>query len=858
MANKKVKSVRLSEDIIPVKYNIHLIPDLDNFTFQGSETINIKLAKPTSQITIHSAELEITTVEISYKGKDLVGKVSYDDKEETATLSFSEKIPSGNTKLKLSFTGILNDKMRGFYRSSYEMEGKEYHMGVTQFESTDARRAFPCFDEPAKKAIFEISLKIPNDRTLISNTIESEILEHEDGYKTIKFAPSPKMSSYLLAFIVGHFESIKKKTKDGVLVRVFTTPGKLPQAKFALDVAVKCIEFYEDFFGIPYPLPTMDLIAIPDFAAGAMENWGAVTYRESALLVDENLSSTQNKQWVALVIAHELAHQWFGNLVTMEWWTHLWLNEGFASYMEYVAIDSLYPEWNVWSQFVYIEHSRALVLDGLANTHPIEVEVSHPAEISEIFDAVSYSKGASVIRMLAEYMGKNSFKKGLRAYLKKYKYSNAKTTDLWDCLEKVSGKKIGDLMNAWTRKPGYPLVELSDKNGRLLLSQKRFFSSLSSNKKNKDKQIWPIPINILTSKSTKPSFFIFDKESLPLDPKLNHEPFIKLNARETSFIRVDYGTYLTKLEVPLASGNRKFKPSDRFGIIRDAFALSEAGQLPVSSALKLTLSYTHEESYNVWAEIASDLGKISSIISDEPYYEAYRRYAVRVFSRIGKHLSWEKKKGESHSHTILRSLVLYSLGTYGDEATIKKAMELFEKEISGKGSIASDVRGVVFNLVAENGGEKEYEKILGLFQSTKLEEERDRLLRALCLFRDKKLIKKSLTMAFGEGMHGQDSLKAISFILSNRFGRDIAWDYLKSSWGPIVKRFSGGHLYNRFLQPLGVFSDNNKADEIKNFFKDKDKTGLERTINQVLEQIESNASWKKRDNQDLSEFLSQF
>ena len=272
-------------------------------------------------------------------------------------------------------------------------------------------------------------------------------------FKTVRFTPSPEMSSYLLAFIVGHFEYIEKKTKEGVLVRVFVTPGKLKQAEFALDVAARTISFYSNYFGIPYPLPVLDLIAIPDFAAGAMENWGAVTYRETAVLVDPLETSTHNKQWVALVIAHELAHQWFGNLVTMEWWTHLWLNEGFASYMEYVAIDKLFPKWKVWTQFIFIEQGRGLSLDGLKNSHAIEIDVNHPAEISEIFDAVSYSKGASVIRMLAEYLGENNFRKGLKHYLEKHAYKNASTNDLWDAFEKVSDKPVKRIMTNWTRKP---------------------------------------------------------------------------------------------------------------------------------------------------------------------------------------------------------------------------------------------------------------------------------------------------------------------------------------------------------------------------------------------------------------------
>ncbi|HVF69584.1 MAG TPA: M1 family metallopeptidase, partial [Xanthomonadales bacterium] len=436
---KNPKNVRLTDDIVPTEYSITIHPDLPTFTFKGEEEIILDLKKPTKSITIHADELKISKV--NYNGS-LIGEVSFDKENETAIIKFPNQLPAGEGKLFIEFTGTLNDKMRGFYRSKYDIDGKEHVMAVTQFESTDARRAFPCFDEPAKKAIFHINLIVPEDHTAISNAIESQVKEHSSGFKIVSFAPTPKMSTYLLAFIVGKFEHIEKKTAEGTLVRVFVTPGKKKQAEFSLDVAAETITFFSEYFKIPYPLPVMDLVAIPDFAAGAMENWGAITYRETALLVDPVHTATVNKQWVAIVIAHELAHQWFGNLVTMEWWTHLWLNEGFASYIEYLAVDHIFPEWDMWTQFVYMDHSRALELDGLENTHPIEVEVHNPTEISEIFDAVSYSKGSSIIRMLAEYLGEDIFRKGLQVYLKKHSYGNATTSDLWNALEKVSGKPV--------------------------------------------------------------------------------------------------------------------------------------------------------------------------------------------------------------------------------------------------------------------------------------------------------------------------------------------------------------------------------------------------------------------------------
>ncbi|MCR4305983.1 MAG: M1 family metallopeptidase, partial [Candidatus Daviesbacteria bacterium] len=554
--------VRLPAHVRPERYKIMLKPDLNEFTFTGEETILLSLDKPTKEITLHAVELKIESAEFIHQTKEVwAGKITYDKKAETATFSFSKNIQKGKGQLKLTFKGILTDKMRGFYRSKYELNGKTKHLATTQFESTDARRAFPCFDEPAQKAIFDVTLMVPAKTVAISNTLESNIREHESGYKIVEFAPTPKMSTYLLAFIVGDFEYIEGKTKNGVLVRVFTTPGKKEQARFALDVACKTLDFYDNYFNIPYPLPVLDMIAIPDFAAGAMENWGAVTYRESALLVHEEVSSTANKQRVALVIAHELAHQWFGNLVTMEWWTHLWLNEGFACFIEYLAIDHIFPEWDIWTQFVGTELAEAFALDALKNTHPIEVEVGHPAEISEIFDTVSYAKGASVLRMLWQYLGEKDFQRGLQHYLKRHAYGNAETDDLWKALEEISGKPVGKIMKNWTSCAGHPLIRVQGTGYRVQLTQSRFFSSSISKKESKDQTIWSIPLSSLRMQGSNNQFVnmdsrlrgndtsnLMDKKSITI-PGLKDNEWIKLNSGEASLVRVDYPQeYLKKLE----------------------------------------------------------------------------------------------------------------------------------------------------------------------------------------------------------------------------------------------------------------------------------------------------------------------
>lgn len=842
MAEKNIKNVRLPEHIVPKHYSITLFPNLNEFTFSGEEEILLELKKPVKEITLHAVELEINLAELKTTSYELPAtSISYDEKSENATISFGKIIPKGETKLKIKFTGILNDKMRGFYRSKYKHEGRDHHMAVTQFESTDARRAIPCFDEPAKKAIFDVKLVIPEDHTAISNTTETDIALHSPGYKIITFEPTPKMSTYLLAFIVGKFEFIESQTKSKVKVRVFTTHGKKHQAKFALDTAVKVLEFYEDYFGIPYPLAVLDMIAIPDFASGAMENWGAVTYRETALLVDEEFSATANKQHIGHVIAHELAHMWFGNLVTMEWWTHLWLNEGFASYIEFLAVDKIFPDWHIWTQFVSLNHSDALSLDGLKNTHPIEVEVHHPSEIGQIFDAISYEKGSSIIRMLATYLGGKVFQKGLQEYLKKHKYSNAKTIDLWNALEKVSGKPVKKIMENWTGKPGYPLVSVSENNNKLKLTQARFFSSPLSAKEIKDKTLWQIPLDS----------FLFSKRSAVIPrPK----EFIKFNRGETSFIRVQYPSSLLKLLEEQIK--KKMLPAeDRFGLIRDTFALAQSGHCSTADALRLALAIKNEDEFIVWAEIASNLSAIDNLIFKEDFYEEYKAFCRKIFEPIVNKVGWDKKPGESHTQTLLRSIVLHKLGVYGDANIVQGAKELFDKLITGKIKLDSDLKSVVYNLVAGNGGEKEYLLLKDLYLKTSFQEEKDRIFRAMCSSKNVNLLKQSLDMAFSDQMRAQDRFKAISFVWANHAGHDLAWEYVKKNWEQITKTFSGGHLYARFIKPAVYFVEEKGAEEIEEFFKKNPSVGLERTIAQVTEQIRANALWLKRDKSKISAFL---
>ena len=863
MVSQRKKSVRLPAHIVPVRYDITLRPDLEAFTFEGKETIHLFLKKAVKNITLHSKELDIRSAEIvgdakKESAKEFAVRISYDEKAETATFVFQRKIPRGDLELRLVFGGILNDKMRGFYRSRYDVRGKTRHLATTQFEATDARRAFPCFDEPALKAEFDVTLVVPEESTAISNTLPVAVSEHDGGYKVVKFATTPVMSTYLLAFIVGDFESVEKKTKEGVLVRVWTTPGKKHQAAFALDCAVKTLSFFGEYFDIPYPLLALDLIAIPDFAASAMENWGAVTYREAALLIDPEHSSAATRQRVAIIIAHELAHQWFGNLVTMEWWTHLWLNEGFASYIEYLAVDRLFPQWNVWTQFINEDLGPALKLDALANTHPIEVDVHHPDEIGEIFDAVSYSKGASVIRMLAEYLGEHDFREGLRHYLKKHSYANTSTVHLWRAFEKISGKPVAKMMNGWTRRPGYPLLTVSEGKSGLVLRQERFFASPISKSRSKVAGSWLVPVTIFADRSDRSKQkkqFLMKGKSVPL-PKCGGVWF-KLNAGEVGVFRTAYPkSVLGAFRDPLRA--KQLDARDRLGLVRDVMALAEAGHIATPDALDFAAFYKEETDYAVWAELASDLNAIALLIADEPYSEQYHRFARDIFAGIAKKVGWEKKKGEDHLQTLLRGLVLLRFGMHGDLETIVRAKKMFSRVTRAKNSLDPDLRLTVYSVAAKFGGRKEQVKLMKMYQSAALHEEKNRIGRALAAFNDPRLLKKTLSFSLSKHVRIQDAVGIVSWVWINPAGKDLAWSFIKANWKTFLDRYAGGHHLSNLLALAGYFTSPAKAKEIEKFFKKNPAPGAARAIAQALEKIRGNAAWLARDRKAIENHLTGF
>ncbi|HEU0085850.1 MAG TPA: M1 family metallopeptidase [Candidatus Paceibacterota bacterium] len=853
MQKKKPNKVRLSSDVFPSKYDIALRPDLENFTFTGIETIYLSLLKKTSTFTLHSKDIDIETANISL-GKDnkiFAKKITYDQKAETVTFIFPQSFPAGKIKLTIVFQGILNDKMRGFYRSRYHIDGKEHHLATTQFEATDARRAFPCFDEPAKKAVFNVSLTIPKGHVAISNTLPVSVSEHEAGYEVVKFSPTPKMSTYLLAFIVGHFEYLEAESKSGVLVRVFTTPGKKHQAGFALECTLKTLEFYEKYFDIPYPLPTLDMIAVPDFSSLAMENWGAITFREIGLLVDEKNTSGSSKEMIATVIAHELAHQWFGNLVTMEWWTHLWLNEGFASYIPYLAIEKIFPSWNIWERFTTNTQNIALRLDALKNTHPIEVEVHHPDEIGEIFDDVSYSKGASVIAMLADYLGEEKFRDGLRYYLRKHSYKNTETVHLWQAFEKVSKKPVEKLMKNWTGKEGYPVIQVEKNKNGIQISQERFFASPISKAKAKDKTIWQVPVTYGSEKIKENILLTGKKAVIPWSEK---NGWLKVDLGENGVFRTSYSpALLEELRAPVE--NKKLPSYDRLGIVRDLFALAEAGEISADQVLKFLNAYKNEDSYNVWVEIGRGLAQLEQILSKTKNERALNDMIISTFTPVLSRLGWDPKNGEPNTDSLLRSMVIYRLARSGHEKTIRQALSHWRAIQKGM-QIHPDIRGAIYGAVASTGGRKEYEALIKMYKKETMHEEQNRIGGALGDFKDPKILADVCEFAVSEHVRTQDTPSILSGVGMNPLGRDIWLGFTQKNWKMIVSRYGEGlHALSRMIKAISASAEEKHLISMRKFFGSHDAPGAERAVEQLLERLEGNVAWLKRDNKIIEKFF---
>ncbi|KAG2374812.1 hypothetical protein C9374_010556 [Naegleria lovaniensis] len=875
---------QLPSDVTPLVYRLHLNPNLETFEFSGEESVDLKINVNPNQITrivanskdlnIREAYLMIHHQRVNFKN------IGFDIENDQIIFELNDSLevimnnmPRDDEKaleiitLHIKFTGELNDKLCGFYRSKYIRDGVEKYAAVTQFQPADARRSFVCWDDPAFKAIFEISLVAPKTHIALSNMHCMEETDIDDTRKLHKFAPTPPMSTYLVAYIVGEFdyvETISSETHHPVPIRIYTPVGKKDQGLFSLDVVAKVLPLFEKYFDMPYPLTKIDLIAVSQLSFGGMENYGLITFREQILLVDPVNTSALAKQTVAIVVAHELSHQWFGNLVTPKWWESLWLNEGYATYLEYFAIDCLYPEWRVFEQFIYSDFYRAFALDGLRNSHPVEVPVNSAAEIDEVFDAISYSKGSCCVRMLIEWLGIENFRKGMIQYLKKYKFSNASTNDLWNCLSEVLEVDVASVMSSWTLTTGYPIVSVTEGNvggmdtRNLVLTQHRFVEDIGADINNPS--IWSVPISYIicnSDDSTSEQKVLMREKEIVISVPANMK-WIKFNKNQVGFFRVNFRNdqYYANLVLPIK--NKQLSPIDRMSIIEDATSLSKCGIVPIEQVLSLFSAYSTEDNHTVLSSVASCLNTIGNLIKNENEHiqQKFNAFARSIFVHLRDELGWEPKPNEDHLTGMKRTLVMNTLLQYKDEKTIQQALSKFENFLNNPQSLIPDLRSVAYSAAVMHGRDS-FQQVWRVYESSDLTEEKIRVLKSIGLTQDGELLQQTLNRVLDGSVPTQNISYMLMGLSQNAKACTLMWKYFFENYTAIREKFESGLLFGRIIK---LFTENtideNEVIQIKDNLEKIKTKAIQRTVDQVKESITLNSKWSASCKNDIIFWLS--
>ena len=848
---------RLPRHVVPLRYDLRLEPDLTAARFAGQETITLTVHQPISEIVLNAIELDITSAQIEgATGSARQATIRLDEATQRCHLSFTEPLSPGIWKLAIAFRGTLNDKLRGFYRSTYKDEhGVAHSLAATQFEATDARRAFPCWDEPDFKAVFATTLVVDPMLTAVSNTtIASET--HAGGKKVVRFDDTIKMSTYLVAFIVGRIEPTKPVMVGQTPLRLWAVPGKGHLARFGQDIAAASLSFFESYYGMPYPGDKLDLLAIPDFASGAMENLGAITYRETALLVDQ-LSATHGElERVADVVAHENAHMWFGDLVTMSWWNGLWLNEAFATFMEMLAVDAWKPEWKRWDSFG-VSRAAAFSVDGLCSTRPIEYPVQAPKDADAMFDVLTYEKGASVLRMLEQHIGPTVFRDGVRDYLRAHAYGNADTNDLWVSLGKIAKQPVPELMNGWIFQPGFPLVTATvSPSSELTIKQQRF-SYLSDEQSSPSKdQRWQIPLQmrITAAGKTGTSRMLLTEKSTTV-PLPHDWESVLINEGGHGFYRVRYASdMLSRL---LNAGIDRLAVTERFNVINDAWATTVAGLMPLTDYLDLTARFTTERDKNVWAILIDSFSFLNRIITveDRPALEAFVR------GRVGPavtELGWVPRSGESEGTKQLRGELIGAQGKLGNDPAIQdRAAELYRAYRNDAAAVDPNVVSALVAILAHTGDATRYDEFNERFRTASTPQEERRYLFSLAAFQPKALLERTLVRTVSGEIRTQDAPFLISAILGNVYGRELAWDFLKANWEKMDQLFPKQGL-RRMCGGIVSLATSELERDVRDFFTARKIDLGGKTLDQYLEQLRIAVTVRERDSLALRTYLDRY
>ncbi|KAK7866387.1 hypothetical protein R5R35_009814 [Gryllus longicercus] len=868
--------VRLPGAIRPSRYNITIHPNLTTLGVKGEVTIEVRVLKDTNFVVFHSKNLTIIDKLVyAAGGRNLtVVKMLEYPPTQQIYMEMKEKFRrGGNYVLKLLFTSRLSQELEGFYLSSYiNKNGEKKYLATTHFEPTYARQAFPCFDEPQFKAKFRMSLY--RDKFQIALFNMPLILTEHKGYFSggelicDHFQESVEMSTYLVAFVICDYDHITNMTRHNKSVSVYAPREMISQADFALHTAVDIMDYYEEFFMVPYPLPKQDLIAIPDFAAGAMENWGLITYRETSILYDYKETSAAAHQWVAIVVAHELAHQWFGNLVTMKWWNDLWLNEGFASFLEYLGVDHVMPGWKMMDQFILDKTQPALTLDALASSHPISVDVHDPVEIEAIFDTISYSKGASVIHMLEIFLHQDILRSGLYDYLNSHKYGNADTDDLWSVLSKNANQSIEvkTIMDTWTRQMGFPLVTVSRTGNIISATQHRFLVTAHMNNDTIHPEEspfgykWFVPLSYYTDVDPSSIHHVWMNMT---DVKFEVPPevqWVKVNVNQSGFYRVMYDDSMWQAIITaLHQNHSSFSPADRASLIDDAFTLCRAGVLDATIPLNLSIYLQKERDYVPWATALEHFQSWSKRLAETRAYKSFLEYMRYLLTPVARYIGW--KDTGSHLDKLMRSDILASAILCDVKDVVKEAQIMFNDWMVNGTRIPPNLREVIYVAGIKYGGVKEWQHCWSKYNSTGIPSERKLLLKALGVASDTWILQRFLLSTLDRNLvKPQDVKVVLAVVAANPEGRFLAWRHLKAQWHQMQAMFGNAtfSMGGLISAVTSHFSTQYDLHEVSSFFEHMNVGSGSRSLQQSLETIRLNIYWVQNNEETIYTWLSNF
>ena len=825
---------RLPKDVVPRHYAIRIEPDLAAETFSGQVKIDVEASKDTAEIVLNSLDLQITKA--SLDGSPV--KAEADNATQLLKLSGANVKP-GKHAIELHFKGKLNERPQGLYLTRYQLpngEGKKAL--VTQMEPADARRMFPCWDEPVFRATYQLTAVVPAGHTGLSNMPEEQTTIFPDGRREMVFGSSPAMSSYLVAFASAELEVIEDEV-GGTKLRVLATPGKKAQMRYAMEATKKVLPYFNDYFGVAYPLPKLDQVAFPSVAAGGMENWGCIIYSETALLFDDANSSQSTRERVFSVVAHEIAHQWFGDLVTMAWWDNLWLNEGFASWMATKASDHFNPTWKKWLRAAESKEV-AMRLDSRSTTHPIQQPVLSEADAMQAFDEITYQKGQAFLRMLESWLGEDAFRDGLRAYFKKHAYGNTTTEDLWTALENASGKQVRSMAAGWTEQPGFPLVGWDGKQ----VAQSRF----TINQENPAPLTWMIPLVAQAWPNGTKQPLLLGKDPLPIasagtSPTLLHpEGYYRLAYQGSTWESIE------PLVKSLPEGNR-------LAIAQDTWALVQAGKAPLARWLAVAKQLQLDPSPTVGAhvvEVVSYLDQLARGSSERPEIQAWiRSFLAPRFAQIG----WDPRPNEEPAMASHRAALIAVLGRCGDQAVLNESKRRAAEFLGKPESLAADLREPVLQLAGRDAAPELWETLHRLARSTTSTEQKHWLYGALIAAQDPALTKRALALSLTGELPAKLATRLVGRVASEGEKPEAAWEYAKSKLPELLALMSATSADEYVARLFKSFSDAARADELERFTKENLPPSAARPTAIAADEIRFQAKLKQRVLPELLTFL---